>query len=249
MMKNKPWPINVILIVLGVLILGALAIWNVSCSQAPTHLIATPTSTGEQLALAEFQRHHGCPPGDQSCLATPNANESFYVYGTVRQVSRPEWETLFPGTKFYLVPSHLVTLGTSQMRNELVAFHQGQWYGVDSFQQLLNAYGIKVTDENRELVAKAFVPMTLANYLEEEIVFSDWGQADRPARFDLRYNYTLTVWTKIQGLKIQWFFLFQDDFLLTARGGIIERSVGNYTNVPFETLPLPSGSLEYWRRQ
>ncbi len=64
-----------------------------------------------------------------------------------------------------------------------------------------------------------------------------------------QYNYAITVWTKIQGLRIEYLFVF-DDGLFGALGVVREYHTGEYIDVPFENLPLPSaGDLEYWRTQ
>jgi hypothetical protein len=49
--------------------------------------------------------------------------------------------------------------------------------------------------------------------------------------------------------KFQWYFLFDEEGLLAANGFAPERNVGDYIDVPFEELPVPSRQkLDYWRK-
>lgn len=83
-------------------------------------------------------------------------------------------------------------------QNLLIAEQTGQQYNADSFQHLLGANSVVITDTNRELVAKAFVLMTLADYIENQIVFSNWGSSDRPSILRLHYNYALSAWKRFK---------------------------------------------------
>jgi len=138
-------------------------------------------------------------------------------------------------------------MGESEQRTDLLALHQGQWYDAETFDRLLKVNDITITDENRELVAKAFALMTIPDYLGEDVVFTEWEEGAWPARFGRHFNYSVTVWTKIQGLRTQWFFTFEDDYLRFARRMQSEYHVGDYIDVPFETL-TPPGFKEYFFR-
>ena len=168
------------------------------------------------------------------------------------RVSRPEWEALFPQTEFFLVERILHGGEFAQQRDLLIIEQDGQRYSPETFDRLLAANDITtITDDNREQVARALVLITLSNYLEEEITFSDLEEGNWPAPLDFHYNYALTAWTKIQGLKIEYFFLFDQGRLRMARGHVNELETGDYIEVPLETMPAPSNeslTFSYWGR-
>jgi hypothetical protein len=160
---------------------------------------------------------------------------------SVDLITRTEWEKLFPDTSFYL----LDLAGYDEVygydhRLRLVAAHSGHYYTAETFDHLLAANGItRVTDENRELVAKAFALMTVPDYLEEEVVFTEWEEGEWQGEY--LYDHYLEAWTKIQGLEIKWWFVFEDGWLkIITRGGISKYHTGDYIDVSFEVLPRPS---------
>jgi hypothetical protein len=133
-------------------------------------------------------------------------------------------------------------------RHVLVVEYVGQRFSRDEFNLLLGYNGVVPGEGNFELVAKAFVLISLPDYLEEEIVFSDWQEGSWPSRIRRPYNYSITSWTRIQGIRIQWYFLFDEEGLHGAGAGAIEHNVGDYIDVPFEELSPPYYTeLEYWR--
>jgi hypothetical protein len=83
----------------------------------------------------------------------------------VRQITRPEWVELFPQAKFFLAAAKSVGGETSTTHNLLVIEQNGQRYQAETFDSLLEANQIVITDQNRELVAKAFALITLKDYL------------------------------------------------------------------------------------
>jgi hypothetical protein len=213
----------------------------VGCGNTPTPAIQ------QDSVLVEVQRSYdGCDLDDRPCLtAKAAANSSYYVYGKSQQITRPEWTSLFPQTKFYLVPANLVTVERPSPRNLILAFYKDQWYQADTFYELLEAHGIRVTDDNRELIVKAFISMTLANYLDQDVEFSDWVKGDWPAHAGRRFDYSITAWTKIQGLRTKWFFAFENEKLWLAESMESEYHIGPYIDVSLEVLPLPGGR-QYW---
>lgn len=167
----------------------------------------------------------------------------------VTQVTRQEWISLFPTTKFFLVKRMVGDQESSFQSNWLIAQQGSQRFTVKTFDGLLNANSIVITDMNREQIAKAFVLMSLPNYIENEISFSDWGKDDQRSIIRINYNYTLTSWTKIQGLKIRWSFIFYEGKFITAVANLPEYHVGKYIDVSSDILHPPSQeSLEYWNR-
>jgi hypothetical protein len=169
---------------------------------------------------------------------------------TVTRVTRPEWTSLFPTTKFFLVKRNVLGQETGFQSNWLIAKQNERQFTTETFDQILITNGVVITDTNREEIAKAFVLMRLSNYVEDEISFSNWGKDDRRSIMRINYNYTLTSWTKIQGLKIRWSFIYYEGQLITAAADLPEYHVGDYIDVPFRVLPPPSQeSLEYWNKQ
>jgi hypothetical protein len=163
----------------------------------------------------------------------------------VKQITRPEWKALFPQAKFFLVKRNVVGQESGFQQNLLVIEQAERRYSAETFDSLLKANDIVITDTNRELVIKAFVLTTLADYLEQEVTFSNWTQGDWPAIFKRRFTYSITAWTKIQGLRMKWLFAFENNRLWLARQlQEIEYHTGDYLDVPFEVLPLP-GLREY----
>ncbi len=217
----------------------------------------TPTPTeGEKAAAAVGQEYTAYRPTKAECNRAVEGGEleSCVAPDSIQLVTRPEWEQLFPITDFYVIglagrnQNELYDYGYYR---ELAAWQDSQRYTAKTFDRLLAANGITITDGNRELVAKAFALMTISDYLEEEIVFSDWEEGSWPGSFDWRYNYSLKAWTKIQGLKIRWWFIFQDDRLRVTDGAAIEHQVGDYIDVPFTKLSPPSRdtfTYNYWGR-
>ncbi len=154
-----------------------------------------------------------------------------------------------PRLTFYLVKYDKYGGEFVEHHNWLVIKHGNSYYRRDDFDFSIDWSQTARTDENLETIARAFVLMSLPDYLDEEIVFFDWGEGSWPAGFGLHYNYGIKSWTKIQGLKLQWYFLFDEEGLLGVDGFAPERNVGDYIDVPFEELPVPPRQrLAYWRK-
>jgi hypothetical protein len=169
------------------------------------------------------------------------------VVQDVKHITRPEWETLFPQTKFFLIKRNVVGQESGFQRNMLIAEQAGQQYNADSFQNLLDANSVVITDSNRELVAKAFALMTLPDYLQDEITFSDSKTTDERGIFSFeRFNYTTTAWTKVQGLKIVYLFFFQQGRLRVVTWNTNKHGTGIYIDVPSRDLsPVQQGTLRF----
>jgi hypothetical protein len=205
-----------------------------------------PTTEGERAAAAVGQEYIAYRPREAECdeLVDGGKSESCVWPKDITPIARPEWEQLFPNTDFYLVG----LAGRNQVQSydhayylELAAWCEDKYYSAETFDHLLKANGVtEITDENRELVAKAFALMTIPDYLEEEVLFTEWGETDWPAGFGESYNWHLSGWTKIQGLKIWWLFMFGDGQLWATDGGVAEENTGDCIDVSFEALPRPS---------
>jgi hypothetical protein len=214
----------------------------------------TPTMTAKEQALVEERQHahRQAAASVEECgtilMTEPWCTVSWYA----TRITRPEWEALFPHTEFFLVKSDRYggEFGPETHNRLIIESWWGERLGREDFHILMGGEHVSVTDENRELVAKAFVLIFLADYLEEEIIFSDGEEGSWPSDIRKSYDYRITAWTKIQGLEFEWLFMFHEGGVFGAEGVVTERNVGDYIDVPFERLPVPSGQeLSYWRNQ
>lgn len=137
---------------------------------------------------------------------------------SAKRIEYPEWTELLPSTEFYLVAYDLIGGESKQSRNVLVIEQNGRSYRAESFDDLLDANQIVVSNQNRELIAKAFALMTLADYLGGKVDFTLWENISlsRPARH--AYNYHLTALTEIGPLEVDWWFVFSKEHLEIASG-------------------------------
>jgi hypothetical protein len=209
---------------------------------------AAPTLTREEELLVERQHYSSqSASSPEECGDILKAEPWCNVARDVVRIKRTEWEELLPQAEFFLIKYDVYgsELGPQQ-RNLLIVEQDGQRYTIDTFDRLLAANGVaEITNESRELVAKAFALMTLADYLEGDVVFTDWMEVDWWARTG-RMNYGLVAWTQVQGLKYTWGFMFKDGQLREVRrNGVAEYHTGDYIDVSFYTLPLPSMQQEY----
>ncbi len=216
---------------------------------APT-LEPTPTLTREEEIVVEMQHHSSqSAASPDECSDILKTEPWCSVTESAKRITRLEWEELLAQTEFFLVKGYLYGEGSGGgPRNLLIVEHDGQRYTAETFDRLLKANGvITITDENRELVAKAFALMTIPDYLEEDVVFTEWEVGEWESG---RYIYTnyLKAWTKIQGLEIWWWFEFQDNQLKTVtKLGVGEYHIGDYIDVPFFDLPLPPSKDYHFR--
>jgi hypothetical protein len=204
---------------------------------------ATLTLTAEELLAHELIK-----PGRQVTFSADKCGKILKtepwcsVIKSAKPVTRSEWEEIFPQTDFFLVRVDVYGEGVTRHHNWLIVEQDRRRYAADTFDRLLEANDItQITDENRELVAKAFALMTLADYLEGDVVFTDWMGVEGWIGRTGPLNYGLVAWTEIQGLEITWGFGFQADQLREVdRFAVSEYNQGDYIDVPFYTLPLPS---------
>ncbi len=205
----------------------------------------TPTLTAEELLARELIKPRGQVTfSADECSGILKAEPWCSVIKSAKPITRPEWEELFPQTDFFSVRVDVYGGETSRYRNWLIVEQDGQRYTADTFDRLLAANGIiEITDENRELVAKAFALMTIGDYLEADVVFTDWMEVEGWVGRTGPLDYGLIAWTEIQGLKITWGLRFQDDQLREVeRAGVSEYQIGDYIDIPLYTLPLPPHS-------
>lgn len=216
-------------------------------------------SAEEQAVVKERQGDTWAASSREGCRPILKEHSKCYLPTYAKRITHPEWKALFPGAAFTLVEFEVYGRPEDnphwpKRHNEVFAEQDYERLGLDGFERLLRYNNVwTINDENRELVARAFALMALPDYIEEEIVLSELKEGSWPTYHgldELNYNYTITAWTQIQGLKIQWFFLFDEEGVWGAWGGVVERNTGNYIDVPFEELPLLSyEGIEYWRKE
>src|SRR5512143_3368659 len=154
-------------------------------TQLPT---PQPTLTlDEQTILAGIgaQYEYGLYPSRADCIhAVENGPVESCVFSSgVGRLSRPYLMQLFPNTAFYIAdisgwrsPDHLLPPQTQDggTSRQVAAIQNGEVYEVEDFDRLLETNAIRVTDANRELVARAFALMSIPNYLHGEVRFLSW---------------------------------------------------------------------------
>ena len=231
-----------LLVILLVIVLAVL----LACT---TETVSTLTREEELVIEMQHNSSQSASSPDQ-CGKILRTEPWCSVVKSAVRITRPEWEELFPHTEFYVVKRDVYggEFG-QQQRNLLIVEQDGQRYTAETFDKLLAANDITITDANLERVAKAFALMTLPDYLEEDIVFTEWAEGDRPGRFGKRYNYSATVWAKIQGLRTQWFFRVEDGYLRDVLRLQSEYHVGDYIDIPFEELSPPRAEEYFFRGQ
>lgn len=226
------------------------ALGGTSSVTEPTVEVPVPTAT---LTKAEIVAHDIAQSGGQftasfsNCLEILENEPSCVVIRTGIQVSRPEWEALFPQAEFYLVKYDLDRGETVERKqgNLLVVEQDGQRLSLfpdRMFEQLLETNRIVITSQNQEQVARALVLMRLPDYLENDIVFSNWREGEWAG---YHFNYALNVWTEINGLEFEWGFWFDNEQLLRAQGFLVRNSVGDYINVSVMS-PSPDTLIYSW---
>ncbi|MCP4544263.1 MAG: hypothetical protein GY832_44690 [Chloroflexi bacterium] len=204
----------------------------------------TPTPTeGEKVTAAVGQEHIAYRPTQTECEQTVDDGEvvACVWHDSSRLIVRSEWEQLFPDTDFYLVELGGYRPDSTEpysSRRRLAAWYDDKHYTAETFDRLLKANGVTITDENRELVAKAFALMTIPDYLKEEIIFIEWVEGDWRTLHN--YDHYLKAWTKIQGLEIWWWFDFADNQLRFVSRSDVNKHVGDYIDVSVIELPPPS---------
>jgi len=197
----------------------------------------TPTLTREETIAQEYAQSGGqfTSSADECGEILETEDWCSVVEGTVR-VTRPEWEELLSQTEFYVVKRIAYRGEHAERHNILVVEQDGQRYTAEIFDRLLKANGItSVTDESRELVTKAFALMTIPDYLEDEVVFTEWEAGDWNG-----YTHYLKAWTRIQGLEIWWWFVFKASGLRVVTRSSPNPNVGDYIDIPLEDLPPPA---------
>lgn len=205
-------PTGLILLTMGLLI---------GCrSQSEPTVPLTPTAVAteaEMAAEAIGRTYNAYRPTIGECTKSVDRGDldSCVAPTSIELITQPEWEELLPGTNVY----HIRLDGRNREYGrsygyEIVAWHEGRAYTAKSFHRLLEVYDITtVNDENRELVVKALVLLTLPDYFDEneEITLSDLRAGDNLGWTlgpEFEFNYALTVRAEFRGLTLSYRFLF-----------------------------------------
>jgi len=213
---------------------------EVPSSSLSPEVVTTWEAIDAEMRAKYSEVHSSC----SSCVPGPSgSNCTKYLW--TKYVTRSEWTELFPDTHFFLVATHRIENAETNMYGYdrsyfIIAQQDGERYEIRTFDNLLHDNGVVITDENRELVARSAALMTLANFLEEEIILFDLSAIDEGGRGSFeRYNYALIVWTKINGLKVRYRYSFEQEGLKTLAYWPVDYETGDYTDMPVAILPHP----------
>jgi hypothetical protein len=183
---------------------------------------------------------------DPNCATdTPSASPvNCTQYLWTKFITSTVWANLFSNTHFYLLASRRVMNYESnrsgyQQSYRVIAQEGPQRYMVDTFDQLLHANNIIPSDDNRQAIAQAFVLMSLADYLENQIIVMSWEEGSWSSSLKLPYNYALTVWTKMRGRQFKFLYLFYENHFVMTNGYMAKDQTGDYLDEP------PAGTLPW----
>lgn len=209
-----------------------------SAERSPTP--AATLTRAEEILIEQQHDDTQSAASVEQCTEILKTEPGCNVVNSVQPISRPEWEQLLPQTRFYLGQyDRHYEMGHEERKYFLIVEQDGQRYIPKTYDMLLDANSIVITDENRELVAKAWALMTIPDYLEEEVNFTKWEKVsytEEQARHP--YNYLLLGWTKLGGWEVGWSFVFGNAHLEIASGPSgVEPQTGNYIEQLFEGVP------------
>jgi hypothetical protein len=143
-------------------------------------------------------------------------------YSSTNLVTAEEWEILFPQARFYLVEAKQIVNPETNMdgfvQSNFIIVKQGQHeYKDEDFGDLLADNQVVITEENIELILRAFARITAANHHNKGINFSPLekvnygeGEARHP------YNYHLMAVAGENKTELNWFFVVRKDQLRIA---------------------------------
>ena len=143
-------------------------------------------------------------------------------YLSTNLITAEEWEILFPQARFYLIEAKQIVNPETNMdgfvQSNFIIVKQGQYeYKDEDFGKLLADNQIVITEENIELILRAFARITAANHHNKGINFSPLekvnygeGEARHP------YNYHLMAVAGENKTELDWFFVVRKDQLRIA---------------------------------
>jgi hypothetical protein len=208
---------------------------------------STPTDSETAQLTARLQRERGFVSDSNACAAIWQRDAACSILASVKPITRPQWQKLFPHAKFYILGINTLAKDYQQGtdfygitdRRSIIAEQDGQLYNDATFDQLLKANQVNISDDTREIVAHAFALLTLGYYIESEIVLSDGVARVVDTGFH-RSNYEITAWTRLRGRQVFYAFLFEAGQI---RGVQINEGYGDrrdFTPVPWpveNTIP------------
>jgi hypothetical protein len=186
-------------------------------------------------------------PDCSSSIPLPvGANCTKYLW--TRKLNKKEWSELFPDTNFYLIGLQRIEnpednmIGLKQV-NSVIALQDGSRYTIDSYDKLLASNSIAITDDVHEQIAQSFALMSLGNFLDDEILFLNWEMGSWRSPIRLNFDHKLSVWTKIQGCKVDYFFGFYEDRLVMIEWHTTGCNSSDYIEKP--AVSTPGGSIYF----
>lgn len=255
------------IIILGTLLLAAgLVIALVGCDGGVPEILpgatATPapvvkitptavklTREGELLAEEQSNNSQTVASIDQ-CVEVFKTETGCNIVQSVRQITRPEWEQLFPDTRFYLGNYTRITASSDEPERHLhflIVEQDGQRYYPETYDHLMAANHVELTAENRELVARGWALMTIGRFLNDEVEFTSWEPNSKP--FNAYEDaYDLKGWARFGGLEMAWTFEFGDrGYRFIAIGPTVLNSfAGDYSGTPFDVIPPQLSALSFF---
>ena len=165
----------------------------------PTRVLTELESIENEMRQKHGTVHGGCDSDTGEPALPPNANCDQYLW--TKSITQTQWENLFPETNFYLIGFKRVANCSSYVdcgfdKYSLIAQQGESRYQVETFDKLLNANGIIINDENRQLVAESAALMWLEEFTQEEIGFVDWQEDNSQAKelnLSIPYNYSTRI--------------------------------------------------------
>ncbi|PKN95256.1 MAG: hypothetical protein CVU44_00830 [Chloroflexi bacterium HGW-Chloroflexi-6] len=137
-------------------------------------------------------------------------------------ITAEEWESLFPEAQFYLIEEKQIVNPETNMngfvqRNFIIVKQRQSEYRDEDFDKLLADNQIAITEDNIEIILRAFAKITAANHHYQGIIFSPLekvnyakGEARHP------YNYHLIALAGENKTELNWYFVVKKDQLRIA---------------------------------
>jgi hypothetical protein len=183
---------------------------------APRVSTSAPADSETAQLTARLQRERGYVSNSDACAAVWQRDAACSILASLKPITRPEWQELFPHAKFYILGINTLAKNYQQGtdfygitdRRSIIAEQDGQLYNDATFDQLLKANQVDISDDRREIVAHAFALLTLGYYIESEIVLSDGVARIVDTGFH-HSNYQITTWTRLRGRQVFYAFLFE----------------------------------------
>jgi hypothetical protein len=169
----------------------------------------------------EIETELNARKADPECNTSQNfLAKNCSEYLSTERVTREEWAILFPEATFDLVQRRTIENVETNMegfvQDNFIIIRQGQReYKDDDFDALLHDNEIMISDENLELVLRAFAWISAANYFKNDLHFSaleEVSLAKGEARHAYNYHLSATVESEPHE-ELHWYFVIQDNEL------------------------------------